>query len=98
MLHREVVEERQWIREEEFQEALSFCILLPGPEAQQLATWLGWRLHGWRGGVAEQQRALHIDRHNNRHDAGGTFDKFSRQSVNSQQQRVCFFRVNCWSV
>ena len=52
LLHREVVEQRDWIDDEDFARALSFCMLLPGPEAQQLATWLGWRLHGIRGGVA----------------------------------------------
>lgn len=52
LLHRETVEERQWIGEEEFDRALKFCMLLPGPEAQQLATYLGWRLHGIRGGIA----------------------------------------------
>lgn len=52
LLHREVVEARQWIDDDEFARALSFCMLLPGPEAQQLATWLGWRLHGVRGGLA----------------------------------------------
>lgn len=52
LLHREVVERRGWIDEARFAHALSFCMLLPGPEAQQLATWLGWRLHGVRGGIA----------------------------------------------
>ena len=52
ILHRETVEERRWIGEEEFARALKFCMLLPGPEAQQLATWIGWRLHGIRGGIA----------------------------------------------
>jgi chromate transporter len=52
LLHREVVERRAWIDEARFAHALSFCMLLPGPEAQQLATWLGWRLHGVRGGIA----------------------------------------------
>jgi chromate transporter len=52
LLHREVVERRGWVDEDRFAHALSFCMLLPGPEAQQLATWLGWRLHGVRGGVA----------------------------------------------
>ena len=51
ILHREVVEKRGWVAEEEFVRALRFCMLLPGPEAQQLATWLGWRLHGIRGGI-----------------------------------------------
>lgn len=52
LLHREVVETRAWVDDDEFARALSFCMLLPGPEAQQLATWLGWRLHGIRGGLA----------------------------------------------
>ncbi len=52
LLHREVVETRDWVDDDEFARALSFCMLLPGPEAQQLATWLGWRLHGIRGGLA----------------------------------------------
>jgi chromate transporter len=52
LMHRTLVEERAWIGEEDFLHALNFCHLLPGPEAQQLATWVGWRLHGWRGGLA----------------------------------------------
>ena len=52
LLHKIVVEEKGWIDEAQFAHALSFCMLLPGPEAQQLAVWLGWRLHGVRGGVA----------------------------------------------
>ncbi len=51
MLHLEAVERRQWISERRFLEALSVCTLLPGPEAQQLATYLGWLLHGVRGGL-----------------------------------------------
>lgn len=52
LMHRELVEDRAWISEDDFLHALNFCHLLPGPEAQQLATWIGWRLHGWRGGLA----------------------------------------------
>jgi len=52
LMHRELVDERQWVGEEQFLRALNFCHLLPGPEAQQLATWIGWRLHGVRGGLA----------------------------------------------
>ncbi|WP_159347899.1 chromate efflux transporter [Roseomonas harenae] len=52
LLHREVVDERRWISDARFLHALSFCNLLPGPEAQQLATYLGWLLHGVRGGIA----------------------------------------------
>ena len=52
LLHREVVEQRHWIGERRFLHALNFCTLLPGPEAQQLATYLGWLMHGVKGGVA----------------------------------------------
>ncbi len=52
LLHREVVEGRRWIGERRFLHALNFCTLLPGPEAQQLATYLGWLMHGVRGGLA----------------------------------------------
>jgi chromate transporter len=52
MLHRVIVEERGWLGERRFLHALSFCALLPGPEAQQLATYLGWAMHGPIGGVA----------------------------------------------
>jgi chromate transporter len=52
VIHRTVVDERRWLTEAQFQHALSFCMLLPGPEAQQLATYCGWYLHGARGGIA----------------------------------------------
>ncbi len=52
LLHREVVERRRWVGERRFLHALNFCTLLPGPEAQQLATYLGWLMHGVRGGLA----------------------------------------------
>jgi len=52
MMHREIVEQRRWLGERRFLHALSFCSLLPGPEAQQLATYLGWVMHGPPGGVA----------------------------------------------
>lgn len=52
IMHRDLVEKRKWISESHFLHALNFCMMLPGPEAQQLATYLGWRLHGWKGGVA----------------------------------------------
>ena len=51
LMHREVVEERRWISNARFLHALNFCMLLPGPEAQQLATYLGWLMHGVRGGL-----------------------------------------------
>ena len=51
LMHREVVEENKWLSEEQFLNALSFCMLLPGPEAMQLATYSGWRLHGVLGGL-----------------------------------------------
>jgi chromate transporter len=52
LLHRLLVEEKKWIGENRFLHALNFCMLLPGPEAQQLATYAGWLLHGIRGGLA----------------------------------------------
>lgn len=52
VIHRVVVEEKKWLDEQRFVRALSFCMLLPGPEAQQLATYVGWKLHGLRGGLA----------------------------------------------
>jgi chromate transporter len=51
LMHRELVDERQWVDEGSFLRALNLCHLLPGPEAQQLATWIGWRLHGTLGGL-----------------------------------------------
>lgn len=52
LMHREIVEERGWLSEKEYLGALNFCMLLPGPEAMQLATYAGWKLHGTRGGLA----------------------------------------------
>ena len=52
LMHRDLVTERKWIDEPRFLHALNFCSLLPGPEAQQLATYIGWTLHGMRGGLA----------------------------------------------
>ena len=52
LMHRMLVEERRWIGEERFLHTLNFCMLLPGPEAMQLATYIGWTLHGVRGGLA----------------------------------------------
>ncbi len=52
IMHKELVERRKWIDESSFLNALNFCMLLPGPEAQQLAAYNGWRLHGTKGGIA----------------------------------------------
>src|SRR5688500_10775268 len=51
VMHRILVEEKRWIGEERFLHALNYCMLLPGPEAQQLATYIGWLLHKTRGGL-----------------------------------------------
>ena len=51
LMHRVCVEEKRWIDEARYLHALSYCMLLPGPEAQQLATYIGWLLHGVRGGI-----------------------------------------------
>jgi len=51
IMQRELVEQKKWIDQDDFLHALNYCMLLPGPEAQQLATYIGWRLHGIRGGI-----------------------------------------------
>lgn len=51
VMHRILVDEKRWLGERRFLHALNFCMLLPGPEAQQLATYIGWLLHGVRGGL-----------------------------------------------
>ena len=52
MMHRVLVDEKKWVDEPRFLHALNFCVLSPGPEAQKLATYIGWLLHGVRGGLA----------------------------------------------
>ena len=52
LMHRILVDEQKWLDEQHYLSALSFCMLLPGPEAMQLATYAGWRLHGLKGGLA----------------------------------------------
>jgi chromate transporter len=52
LMQHELVDRRGWVEQAAFLRALNLCHLLPGPEAQQLATWIGWRLHGVRGGLA----------------------------------------------
>lgn len=51
LMHKELVEERRWIGEQRFLHALNYCMLLPGPEAQQLATYIGWLMHRTMGGL-----------------------------------------------
>jgi len=51
IMHRELVEQKRWISEKQYLRTLNFCMLLPGPEAQQVATYIGWRLHGTLGGI-----------------------------------------------
>ena len=52
LMHRVIVDEKKWLDEAHYLNALGFCMLLPGPEAMQLATYVGWRLHGLKGGLA----------------------------------------------
>ncbi|WP_024851660.1 chromate efflux transporter [Hydrogenovibrio kuenenii] len=52
LMHQELVEKRRWISEKRFLNALNYTMLLPGPEAQQLATYMGWLMHGTKGGLA----------------------------------------------
>jgi chromate transporter len=51
IMHRELVERKRWVSEQQYLRTLNFCMLLPGPEAQQVATYIGWRLHGTLGGI-----------------------------------------------
>jgi chromate transporter len=51
IMHRELVERKRWVSENQYLRTLNFCMLLPGPEAQQVATYIGWRLHGTVGGI-----------------------------------------------
>ncbi len=51
LMHRIIVDEKKWLHESRFLHALNYCMLLPGPEAQQLATYVGWLLHGVKGGI-----------------------------------------------
>ena len=51
IMHRELVERKRWVSEDQYLRTLNFCMLLPGPEAQQVATYIGWRLHGTLGGI-----------------------------------------------
>jgi chromate transporter len=52
LMHQELVERRRWISERRYLHALNYCMVLPGPEAQQLATYIGWLMHGVKGGIA----------------------------------------------
>src|SRR5437773_11366077 len=51
IMHQELVERRRWISERRFLHALNYCMVLPGPEAQQLATYIGWLMHRTLGGI-----------------------------------------------
>ena len=51
LMHKILVEEKKWLTEQQFLSAISFCMLLPGPEAMQLATYAGWKMHGTKGGL-----------------------------------------------
>ena len=51
LLHRELVDRRRWLSEQRYLHAVNYCMLLPGPEAMQLATYLGWLMHGVPGGL-----------------------------------------------
>ena len=52
IMHEYLVDRKKWISESRFMHALNYCMILPGPEAQQLATYIGWLLHGTWGGLA----------------------------------------------
>jgi chromate transporter len=52
IMHHDLVEKKRWISESRFLHALNYCMVLPGPEAQQLATYIGWLMHRTLGGIA----------------------------------------------
>jgi chromate transporter len=56
VMHRIIVDEKKWVGESRFLHALSYCMLLPGPEAQQLATYIGWLMHRWPGAIIADRR------------------------------------------
>ena len=86
VMHRILVEEKRWIGENRFLHALNYCMLLPGPEAQQLATYIGWLLHGVRGGIAVRPHA----------DAGRTRRQGQRRLRGAGAAHGCTAaRVNC---
>ena len=60
VMHRILVDEKQWVSESRFLHALNYCMVLPGPEAQQLATYLGWLLHGVKGGLTAEIGRAHV--------------------------------------
>jgi chromate transporter len=67
IMHQELVERRRWISERRFLHALNYCMVLPGPEAQQLATYIGWLMHRTWGGIVAGRAvraalAVHPDR------------------------------------
>ena len=51
VMHRIIVDEKKWVGEQRFLHALNYCMLLPGPEAQQLAIYIGWLMHRWPGAI-----------------------------------------------
>ena len=63
VMHRILVDEKRWIGEERFLHALNYCMLLPGPEAQQLAAYIGWLLHKTKGGLVAGTAGNHFRRH-----------------------------------
>ena len=61
VMHRILVDEKRWIGEERFLHALSYCMLLPGPEAQQLATYIGWLMHRTWGGIVPSTYGTRVE-------------------------------------
>ena len=59
-MHTELVERKRWISEKNFLHALNYCMVLPGPEAQPLATYLGWLMHSTWGGIAAEIGRAHV--------------------------------------
>ena len=85
LMHRVLVEERKWIDEPRYLNALNFCMLLPGPEAMQLATYVGWRLHGIEGRAGGGPAV----RHPGRAGRAGAVDDLCRVRQGARRWRPC---------
>ena len=81
LMHRVLVDERKWLTESQFLNALSFCMLLPGPEAMQLATYAGWRLKGVPGGLIAGLLFVRQGRFNDECAVGTAYSCSLTQSV-----------------
>ena len=85
VMHRILVEEKKWISESRFLHALNYCMLLPGPEAQQLATYIGWLMHRTAGGIARRRGPVPLQA---RRNSGDSRVRERRPRVHADPRRV----------